>query len=68
MEKSNYICSKSIKKIKYEYNTIEINISKIRPYMQPKSKEYFDSIKNNNIDNFLDLTFKNKLLLIHVDF
>ena len=51
-------------------NTIpyEINISKIRPYIQTKSKEYFDSIKNNNIDNFLDLTFKNKLLLIHVDF
>ena len=46
----------------------EINISKIRPYMQPKSKEYFDSIKKNNIDNFLDLTFKNKLLLIDVDY
>ena len=28
----------------------EINISKIRPYMQPKSKEYFDSIKKNNIE------------------
>ena len=59
MEKSNYICSKSFKKIKYEYNIIEINISKIRPYIHTKSKEYFDSIKNNNIDNFLDLTFKN---------
>ena len=31
----------------------------IRPYMQPRSKEYFNSIKNNDIDNFLDLTFKN---------
>ena len=46
----------------------EINMENIRPYMQPRSKEYFNSIKNNDIDNFLDLTFKNKLLLIDMDF
>ena len=60
--------SNQLKKLNMRTIPNEININNKKPYIQKNSKEYFDSIKNNDIDTFLDLTFKNKLLLIDVDF
>ena len=60
--------SKQFVKLNIEYLPPEYYVENIRPYINKDSELYFLAIKNDNIDQFIDLTFKNKLLLLDIDY
>ena len=60
--------SKQFVKLNIEYLPPEYYVENIRPYINKDSELYFIEIKNDNIDQFIDLTFKNKLLLLDIDY
>ena len=51
-----------------EHLPIEYSETNSHPYIDSNSKEYFESLKNNDIDTFIELTFKNKFLLLNNDY
>ena len=57
-----------LRKLSIDNLPIEYSGLNSHPYIDSNSKEYFESLKNNDIDNFMELTYKNKLLLLNNDY
>ena len=57
-----------LRKLNIDNLPIEYSGLNSHPYIDSNSKEYFESLKNNDIDNFMELTYKNKLLLLNNDY
>ena len=57
-----------LRNLNKEHLPIEYSETNSHPYIDSNSKEYFESLKNNDIDTFIELTFKNKFLLLNNDY
>ena len=57
-----------LRKLNIENLPIEYYELNSHPYLDSDSKEYFESLKSNDLDTFINLTFKNKLLLLNHDY